>query len=120
MKTLTTASALVLSVAFASALTVPASAEPTTGRSVTVKYGDLNLSNKQGAEQAYARIRHAALTVCGEIGGNDLASQKRLHDCVVDSIGRAIAKVNNDNLNQVFSAKTGKPMPVTGAMLAQR
>ena len=120
MKTLTTASALVLSLAVASALTMPAAADPTDGPSITVKYGDLNLSSTQGAESAFSRIRKAAYAVCDGFRGSDLSSREKLHDCVVESMGGAIAKVNNDNLNQIYSAKTGKPMPVKAGMLVQR
>lgn len=120
MKTLTTASAIVLSLSISSALSMPVSAAPTTGPSHTVKYGDLDLSSKDGAAQAYARIRDAAHQVCKTFNNSDTESWVRMHECMRDSIAQAIAEVNNDNLNQIFTARTGTRVAVKGAVLAQR
>jgi UrcA family protein len=81
--------------------------------SVTVKYGDLNLSNPLGATALYSRIVAAAHQVCDS--SNDLASQVRAHACLNKAISEAVTKVGHPGLIAVYIEKNRQPLPVTVA-----
>ncbi len=81
--------------------------------SVTVKYGDLNLSNAVGAAALYSRIVAAARQVCDS--PNDLASQASARACRNKAISEAVTKVGHPGLIAVYNAKNPQPLPVTVA-----
>lgn len=47
------------------AVASPAAAEEEEGRSVVVRYDDLNLSSAQGRDRLNSRVKDAIMTVCG-------------------------------------------------------
>ena len=62
--------------------------------SVTVHYGDLNLSTRQGAETLHRRIKAAAEQACGDgYQPGDLARASVYHRCVNAASERALQKV---------------------------
>ena len=85
------------------------SAEPA---SITVKYGDLDLSTPSGAHTLYSRISGAARTVCG-YSGTDFIDQAIWKGCYRGAIADAVAKVNSPLLTAVH---TGRPVSPTVAM----
>lgn len=83
-------------------------------RSVTVKFGDLNLSSDQGIAKLYSRLRIAAAQVCGPepeyayyTDHGDWAA------CRQTALTRAVGGVGNPALIALHQQKTG----VTPAML---
>lgn len=105
-------SAIVISAALA-ALSLSASqfaaASDTVTQSITVSYGDLNLSNPAGASALYQRIRGAARKVCTVAGESPYEVQdldKR--QCILDAIDKAVMKVNSPVLVAMYKAKNSR------------
>jgi UrcA family protein len=71
----------------------------------TVKFGDLDVSNSQGATTLYTRIRIAAANVCRIFDNRDVASQKRLDTCVHKAISDAVSAVDQPALFSVYNEK---------------
>jgi len=82
--------------------------------SVTVSFGDLDLSSPDGANALYRRIQAAARQVCGYAGG-DLSAQSIWKGCYRQAVADAVGKVNSPLLTALH---TGRPTGVT-AMLAK-
>jgi UrcA family protein len=72
----------------------PALAGTASERQVTVKYGDLNLNNREEAGKLLARIRAAARKVCGE-ESQRLDLQHAWQVCYEGSINAAVARVDS-------------------------
>jgi UrcA family protein len=100
---------------------VCAAADGTTTVSESVKYGDLNVSNPQGAATLYQRIVKAANNVCGshDVDSRNLESQASLNACVHKAITDAVTKVGQPQLFAIYNSKNRQPLPVTVAS-AQR
>ena len=79
-----------------------------------VKFGDLNLSNPQGAVKLYSRILAAANEVCKafHIDNRDLGSRARLDTCVHKAIADAVTTVGQPGLFAVYNAKNHQPLPI--------
>jgi UrcA family protein len=90
---------------------LPAVADSFDAPKVTVKYGDLNLSNPQGAGALYARIRSAAKSVCSQFDGPGIDPYMQRDACINKAIFDAVTKVNNPALSAAYGAKTGKKVP---------
>ena len=85
-------------------------ADATQVRSITVKFGDLNLTNPEGAAALYARIRSAARTVCSPSEypfGTEYAA------CVHKSIADAVTKVNRMELFAVYNQHNRPALPAS-------
>jgi UrcA family protein len=74
--------------------------------SVIVRYGDLDLSGRQGATALYERITKAAQTVCNVLDGRDLAMRSGFEGCVQTAIRTAVAKVGQPALTAYAASKT--------------
>jgi UrcA family protein len=83
-------------------------------RSMTVKYGDLDLSNPQGAATLYRRIVQAARAVCDSSDSSPWPRTAE-HDCVNKAIADAVTKVGHPQLIAVYNAKNRQPLPVSVA-----
>jgi UrcA family protein len=90
----------------------PADADSSDVPQITVKFGDLNISSPRGAAVLYGRIRGAAEKVCSPYDRRDLPSKVRLCACIDKAILGAVTGVNNFALTAVYSAKTGKKVPM--------
>jgi UrcA family protein len=102
----------------ASSVTVlPAVADSFEAPQITVKYGDLNLTNPQGAATLYSRIHAAAKNVCWQFEGPGIQATMQRNACVDKAILGAVTTVNNSALSAVYSEKTGKEMPTRVALL---
>ena len=66
--------------------------EPET-HSMTVHYGDLNLSSRAGVDVLQARIRTASRIFCGD-ELRDLSQMVRYRNCVKLATAEALAKVD--------------------------
>lgn len=88
---------------------ISAAADSTLERSETVKFGDLNLSNPQGAATLYRRIVRAAHEVCDL---PDDVVRSSAHACVDKAVADAVSKVGHPELIAIYTAKTHMPMPI--------
>lgn len=69
---------------------------------IRVSVADLNMTSDVGAQEALARIRHAAKEICGDSGvGGLVAEQIESHSCVVDAVERAVANADQPTLTAV-------------------
>ena len=92
---LLSASAFALAISMAA---VPAFADITITeqRSVTVRYGDLDISTPAGAHVLLARISRAAALACDQgDAGPDLSSATATRACINQAIDRAVAEVGS-------------------------
>jgi UrcA family protein len=86
-----------------------AMADQTIVRSVTVKYGDLNLKNEAGTKTLYDRIRFAARKACTlEYEPSFLSQTSNKQHCIHTAIDEAIMKVNSPSLWAMYRASTNK------------
>jgi UrcA family protein len=87
-----------------------------------VKFGDLNLSNPQGAVTLYSRIVAAANEVCKsfDVDSRDLGSRARLDACVHNATADAVTKVGQPGLFAIYAAKTHQPLPIIVAAAPTR
>lgn len=83
----------------------------------TVKFADLNLSNREGATKLYERIVVAANQVCNSFDTDmrDLASQGQVLACVHKAIADAVTKVGHPELVAVYNARNHEPLAITVA-----
>ena len=87
---------------------------------IVVKFGDLNLSNPQGAAVLYGRIRAASRVVCGRFDDRELAAKMRLDACVRKAISDAVTKVGQPELFAIYNAKNHEHLPITVAIAQTR
>lgn len=79
-------------------------ADELKGRSVKVKFADLNLQKEEGAAALYRRLRQASKRVCGvesikNSGGvRVVAEQKR---CYRETLDAAVAQIDNAELKKI-------------------
>ena len=106
-----------IAVMLASGFAVPAgAADDTELRTITVKFGDLNVSDPEGAAALYARIHAAARTVCA--GPDDVWSRMRAYNCVQKATTEAVNKVNEPALFVAYNQHYKPPLPT--ALLSQQ
>jgi UrcA family protein len=73
-----------------------------------VKFADLDLSKPEGAKALYTRLSKAARQVCSGLEGRRLDEIHRYRSCVSESVGNAVAAVNQPALTDVHLAQTGQ------------
>jgi UrcA family protein len=73
---------------------------------VTVSYRDLNLSTREGASVLYARINHAARTVCAAGDIRDLGAQAASKACQREAVAHAVQTVHSPQLAALVGAKS--------------
>ena len=95
--------------------TMSIAADDSNAPQAVVKFGDLNLSNPQGAAALYQRIWSAAVTVCRPQDDGSLASKGRMQTCVHKAIADAVTKVGQPGLFAIYNAKNREPLPITVA-----
>jgi UrcA family protein len=98
--------------AFSLSLATVCTAAETDPPQTTVKYGDLNVSNPQGAAALYTRIQRAALLVCLPFDMGNLSSKARMAACVHQAIAAAVAKVDQPALFDVYNARNDRPASI--------
>jgi UrcA family protein len=72
---------------------LPAGAAGLEPLSVTVKYGDLDVSRPEGSTILYSRIRAAAERVCSPLEGGGVAAKMRLNGCIDRAISEAVKTI---------------------------
>lgn len=78
-------------------------------RSVTVRYGDLDITTSAGAAALYHRIEGAARVTCG-YEEHRLASLSYVNRCNSSAISAAVASVNSPLLTAIHEAHRGSPL----------
>ena len=96
-----------LALGFQSAHAAPPQVLP----SVVVHFGDLDLSNREGAKTLYKRLRAAAHTVCAPLDEPDLATDRSYIECMQSAISTAVAKVDRPALTAYYEEKTNGRKP---------
>jgi len=73
---------------------------------IRVSVADLSMTSEAGAQEALARIRHAAREVCGDsrVSGS-VPEQIELRSCVADTVKRAVATANQPTLTAVSQSQ---------------
>ena len=71
--------------------------------SMTVRYGDLNLSTPEGTARLYRRLSYAAQQVC-PAQQRDLGDYARGRACQAEAIRRAVREINSPMLARVANA----------------
>ena len=106
----------VLAVADFAGHTAFAAEQNTSTLSVTVKYADLDLTGREGAQVMATRIHNAARDICGGDEMNADMTQRRLARACVDQISvRAASKLNS----ALVTAMVGGSAP-TSVVMASR
>ncbi len=81
---------------------------------VTVKYGDLDLSRTEAAATLYHRIRQAARSVCQPLDFEHDSTPSGMAEsyphCLREAVSRAVIKINNPVLSAYLANKTGTPV----------
>jgi UrcA family protein len=100
---------LALTLALGAPLLAPATAAAAdTGAdvpSLTVRYDDLNLGNKQGVKTLHHRIERAAQDVCGPSArGGSRVQSIAWRDCVSTAVAGAVAAVDQPALSAYHAA----------------
>jgi UrcA family protein len=87
-----------------------------------VKFGDLNVSNPQGAAALYSRITAAAYEVCKSFDSDprNLEFRARLDTCIHKAIADAVTKVGQPELFAVYGAKNHQVRPIIVAAAQTR
>jgi UrcA family protein len=85
-------------------------------RQLTVKYGDLNITNPDGARQLYKRISTAAWKVCAP-PDSSMTYMSETERCVHKAIADAVTSVNSPALYAAYNEKNKTPLPTN--LLAQ-
>lgn len=80
---------------------------PAGAATLTVAYGDLNLSSEQGANALYARVVSAARQVCGANGLDirDLQTYAAERACESQAIAKAVHDVRAPQVAAIFAAR---------------
>jgi UrcA family protein len=77
--------------------------------SVTVRYHDLNLNNREGVANLYERIHAAAVVVCKSEEGPQLVNRvfwSEWNACVNHAVANAVHTVHNENLSAYHWERT--------------
>ena len=102
--------------------TIGAAADSSDMPRAIVKFGDLNLSNPQGAAKLYSRVVAAADMVCKpfDINSRNLGSRARLDACVHKAIAGAVTTIGRPELFAIYNAKNHKPVSIVVATAQTR
>jgi len=74
--------------------------------SVVVTYDDLDLSKPTQAALLYARLRHAARTVCPPAPGLDLGRIQLARDCYATTLSRAVRSIDLASFTSTYDQTT--------------
>ena len=77
--------------------------------SVTVPYGDLDLSSNAGASEMLLRIKAAARTICGTAPTDPLENMSIYKPCVQSITNRAVGDLNNSAVAELNN-REGAPV----------
>jgi UrcA family protein len=110
MKTLSLIAAAALSIAVISAAHA---AVPDVAPSVSIHYGDLDLSRAEGAASLYNRLNSAAKSVCHELETSHL--QVQYAACIDHAIKTAVTQINRSSFSEYVAARATSPRNINVA-----
>jgi len=117
MKNLFTVASIIV---FGFAAANVANADPQVPQTLTVQFGDLDLSKPKGVDALFKRIKNAARDVCSEFEGRTL-SKKRLHaECVDTALSTAVTRVDRPLLSQYLADRSATPRKVSVPLASSR
>lgn len=91
-------------------------AQDTQTVSAIVKFGDLNLSSREGAETMYHRIRNTARGLCGdEPVIADISGHGAWRACVNDAVDNAVGRLGAPMVTAFNGGRTGSPVKLAQA-----
>ena len=98
---------ILAAVAFIACGTTIAQADSTFGtRSVTVRFADIDTTNREGAAALYRRLKGAATSVCRDLEpGGELARVSAYVNCIQTVLGAAIVKIDRSTLTAYAAAR---------------
>ena len=97
-----------------------ACADPPVSRStVTVRFGDLNLTQSEGVVALYARLRAAAGQACSLPDELPLQRARRFRACVTEALSAAIVRVDQPALSAYHLTKVSDRVPAIQAAIAR-
>ncbi len=99
--------ALWVSLALAAAA-APAFAEQGSPKEVAVAYGDLEITQPEGARALYVRIRAAARQVCAPAEGRAAGQQVAWNACRREALDRAVASLGSDAVARLHAARASR------------
>jgi UrcA family protein len=91
-----------LALGFTSAQAAPQPEES----SIVVRFADLDVSSTEGAMKLYRRLDVAAQRICAPLDDRELARHRIFTGCVQNTIGTAVAKVNQPALTAYYITTT--------------
>ena len=83
-------------------------ADPNQPPSVTVSFGDLDMSTPQGAERLYQRLTVAAAAVCPSYDVGDLQARRVSQLCRKDALSRALEALQSSEVAAIQAARQGR------------
>ncbi len=96
----------VILAAFLGSLSAVAAAANNEAPQRIVRFGDLDLTNTEGAGALYGRIKDAAKEVCEPDDASNLRQRLFAHRCTEIAIARAVDEVNAPLLRSYHLART--------------
>jgi UrcA family protein len=95
-------------------------AGPPDAPSTTVRYGDLDLTRREGAEALYRRLQGAAEQLCAPLKSRALYLATPHRACIEQAIAEAVTKVDRPLLTAYWQSKTGSRRVATLAVAGER
>ena len=89
-----------------------ASAGAPMGSDVVVRYSDLDLATRTGAETLYGRIQLAAAQVCRLSDAKDLTQRQGARRCLGELVSHTVASVHSPQLAAVYESHHSDHRPV--------
>ncbi|MDP8984854.1 MAG: UrcA family protein [Pseudomonadota bacterium] len=87
---------------------------------ITVKYYDLDLNRPEGVAVLFSRIQAAAKRACSRFDSKELSMAEIFHTCVNHAIEGAAIQINQPALSKLYTDRTGKKLPASETLSAQR
>jgi UrcA family protein len=98
---------LALATATAALTPIRTHADDFSTHSERVNLANLNLNSVEGARKAYARIKAAAFSVCGEQSMDIEVMVRGPGECVQGAIARAVLGVQSAELSKLYIKRNG-------------
>jgi UrcA family protein len=87
---------------------------PDVAPSVSIHYGDLDLSRTEGAASLYNRLNSAAKSVCRELETSQL--QMQYAACIEHAIKTAVTQINRSSFSEYVAARASSPRNINVAV----
>lgn len=102
--------ALAVSALAFAAMATPLAAKETSRNAVTLSYADLDLTSEAGANALLRRVDRAARQVCGITHAQRGLFQRQRRQCVAETVGETVAKIDAPVVTQMHATREGQRM----------